>query len=134
MAGYFLILGLDIMLAKLLSLLQLSSDFLQVNLYLLILGNLGLELNFFVKLLAIENFILLQEYGTVALYHLLKHDSEFYSVGAYRIEDIDEGVVQAIQIFEEIEVSKLLAILLLQEDLFVFVRKHLFHLVEEARF
>jgi hypothetical protein len=134
MAGYFLILGLDIMLTKLLSLLQLASDFLQVNLYLLILGNLGLELNFFVKLLAIENFILLQEYGTVALYHLLKHDSKFYSVSAYRIEDIDEGMVQLIQIFEEIEVPKLLAILLLQEDLFVFVRKHLLHLVEEARF
>lgn len=93
MTGYFLILGLDIMLTKLLSLLQLASDFLQVNLYLLILSNLSLELNFFVELLTVENLILLQEYRTVALHHLLKHNSKFYSVRAYRIKDIDERMV-----------------------------------------
>ena len=122
------------MLTKLLSLLQLASNFLQVNLYSLILSNLGLELNFSFELLTIENLILLQEYGTVALHHFLEHDSKFYAVGAYRIEDINEGMVQLVQICEEIEVSKLLAVLLFKEDLFVFLRQHLFHLVEKSRF
>ena len=78
------------MLTELLLLLQLAPHFLQVNLDLLVVLYSVLEFNFFFKLLIIEYFVLLQEYGAIALYHLLEHNTKFYAIGAHRINDINE--------------------------------------------